>query len=157
MAMYQPGAKPSPTMTAEALYCRQILGQDFAAPHLRASLTESLAHIRGELPGSERPNLYYWYYASLALHHARLSDLDASQTWEDWNEAMKRELLALQVADGENAGSWSPSACIWGGYGGRVYTTALGAMCLEVYYRYAPNSNATDPWVAARPADETPR
>jgi hypothetical protein len=27
---------------------------------------------------------------------------------------------------------------MWGGYGGRVYTTSLAAMCLEVYYRYAP-------------------
>lgn len=154
MAMYQPGSKPSPTMTAEALYCRQILGHDLSSPLSRTALAESLAHIRQELPGSDRPNLYYWYYGSLALHHVRLVNLDASQTWEDWNEAMKRELLALQVTDGDNAGSWSPSACIWGGYGGRVYSTALGAMCLEVYYRYTPNPDASDPWVAARPADE---
>ena len=151
LAVYQPGGPPSPTMTAEALYCRQILGHDFSAPHLRASLAESLADVRRELPGSGRPNLYYWYYGSLALHHARLANLDASQTWEDWNEAMKRELLALQVTDGDHAGSWSPSACIWGGYGGRVYSTAIAAMCLEVYYRYTPNPLATDPWVAARP------
>ncbi|MEX2169979.1 MAG: squalene--hopene cyclase [Pirellulales bacterium] len=157
MAFYQPGGPPSPTMTVEALYCRQILGHDFSAPYLRASLAESLADVRRELPGSGRPNLYYWYYGSLALHHARLANLDASQTWEDWNEAMKRELLALQVTDGDHAGSWSPSACIWGGYGGRVYATAVAAMCLEVYYRYAPNALATDPWVAARPVEAPQR
>ena len=32
-------------------------------------------------------------------------------------------------------GSWDPIDP-WGGDGGRVYSTALLAMCLEVYYRY---------------------
>ena len=27
---------------------------------------------------------------------------------------------------------------VWGGYGGRVYTTAMATLCLEVYYRYLP-------------------
>jgi hypothetical protein len=152
-ASYLPRYKTSPSMTAEALYCRQVLGHDFSTSRSRASLAEALTEIRQEMPGTSRSNLYYWYYGSLALHHARLADLDASQTWEDWNEAMKRELIALQVADGNNSGSWSPSACIWGGYGGRVYSTAMGAMCLEVYYRYSYNPHATDPWVAARPED----
>ena len=35
------------------------------------------------------------------------------------------------------AGSWDP-ICIWGGYGGRVYSTAMSALCLEVYYRFLP-------------------
>ena len=44
-------------------------------------------------------------------------------------------LVNSQVSDGPEAGSWEPN-CVWGGYGGRVYSTAIAAMCLEVYYRY---------------------
>ena len=58
-------------------------------------------------------------------------------------------LLSKQVASGPDAGSWNTD-CLWGGYGGRVYTTAMSAMCLEVYYRYAPEPK-NDPWVATRP------
>ena len=32
-------------------------------------------------------------------------------------------------------GSWDPD-CAWGGVGGRVYSTAMVALCLEVYHRY---------------------
>jgi hypothetical protein len=38
---------------------------------------------------------------------------------------------------GPLAGSWDPDP-VWGGHGGRVYSTALAAMTLEVYYRHAP-------------------
>ena len=46
-------------------------------------------------------------------------------------------LVEGQDAGGPLAGSWTPDM-MWGGYGGRVYSTALSAMCLEVYYRYKP-------------------
>jgi hypothetical protein len=46
-------------------------------------------------------------------------------------------LLGSQRAEGDDAGSWDPND-VWGGHGGRVYTTAMGALCLEVYYRYLP-------------------
>ena len=39
--------------------------------------------------------------------------------------------------DGQAAGTWDPDPQ-WGGYGGRVYSTATAALCLEVYYRYLP-------------------
>jgi hypothetical protein len=57
--------------------------------------------------------------------------------WERWNAALRTALVDSQQFDGEHAGSWSPDT-IWGGYGGRVYTTAMGALCLEVYYRFLP-------------------
>mgnify|MGYP003344403264 FL=1 len=56
-------------------------------------------------------------------------------------------LLENQSHEGDTAGSWDPDRDRWGKAGGRVYTTALGALCLEVYYRYseALNSFGTAP------------
>jgi hypothetical protein len=87
-----------------------------------------------ELPSTRQINLYYWYYATLALHRAQHASPQAADAWRRWNEALTQTLLATQQEDG----SW-PATCVWGGYGGRVYTTSLAAMCLEVYYRYAPD------------------
>ena len=39
---------------------------------------------------------------------------------------------------GADRGSWDPAGFVYGRHGGRVYTTAMGALCLEVYYRYMP-------------------
>ncbi|MFP6612556.1 MAG: hypothetical protein VB835_09625 [Pirellulales bacterium] len=50
-----------------------------------------------------------------------------------------------------DAGSWDPKNAHWGGKGGRVYATALGALCLEVYYRY---SEALNSFGAAPDLDE---
>ena len=154
LAAYQPqGGHASPTMTAEALYCRQILG---IAPSQPAACAEAVAALATRLPtGSKqlktaRPaNLYYWYYATLALHHQRTAGHDAATAWDNWNGALKRSLLPIQVRTGRNAGSWTPTT-LWGGYGGRVYSTAMATMCLEVYYRYEGQQIGRDPWIAAR-------
>ena len=50
---------------------------------------------------------------------------------------MKETLLPIQSRKGSEAGSWEPNG-VWGGYGGRVYSTATAALNLEVYYRYLP-------------------
>ena len=42
-----------------------------------------------------------------------------------------------QRTDGHLAGSWDADT-VWGGYGGRIYSTAMATLCLEVYYRYLP-------------------
>jgi hypothetical protein len=75
--------------------------------------------------------MYYWYYATLALYQLQ------GEEWQRWNSALKSALLSAQIRQGEHAGSWDTSD-VWGGHGGRVYTTAMGALCLEVYYRYLP-------------------
>ena len=61
--------------------------------------------------------------------------------WLKWNEAVSTALVNGQVGSGEGSGSWDPDP-LWGGYGGRVFSTSLGAFCLEVYYRYLPLYNA---------------
>ncbi|MDA8745403.1 hypothetical protein N9N28_12275 [Rubripirellula amarantea] len=137
-------------MTAEAMYCRQILGK----PLTGAAQVEAFDALGAELPGEGLTNYYYWYYAALALHHAQDDSSAARHTWDRWNQRMKHELVGAQVTDGSNAGSWSPNT-VWGGYGGRVYTTAMAAMSLEVYYRYGSPAGGNSPWVASRPRGET--
>jgi hypothetical protein len=78
------------------------------------------------------------------------SDANAA-AWKTWNDAMSSVLVAKQSTNGEEAGSWEPE-CIWGGYGGRVYSTALSTLCLEVYYRYAPAGDAADATAATSSA-----
>jgi len=95
-------------------------------------------------------DFYYWYCASLALFQY---DGPSGPKWKAWNADMKRALVGNQNTDllGCKAGSWEP-VDRWGGEGGRVYGTAINALTLEVYYRYANVFGAADAGVAARPA-----
>jgi hypothetical protein len=76
-------------------------------------------------------DFYYWYYGTFAMFQM------GGDHWKIWNQHLKDTLLPLQRKDGAMEGSWDP---VGGGRipdGGRVFSTALGALCLEVYYRYA--------------------
>lgn len=125
LSRYQRGHRPSRTMTAESLVCRQFLAIDVPTSAER----EGFEFIGQERPGQGSPNLYYWYYGSLAQMQYR------SAGWQTWVKEMEATLIARQVKRGAHEGSWSPNTQ-WGGYGGRVYSTALAALCLEVFYRY---------------------
>jgi len=140
-ACYRPNEQVSHTMTAEALYCRQLLGMARDNP----ASNEAGDYLLGQLPGKGRRNLYYWYYGTLAMYQL------GGQHWEHWNQALQNSLVPVQVDGGPDAGSWTANS-VWGGYGGRIYSTAMSALCLEVYYRYLPLY--TDPMVepvASRP------
>ena len=125
LASYRPGRAKSRTMTAEALVCRHFLKT--SNPSLS---NEAVRYIRQEVPSPANRNFYYWYYASLAMHKV------GDGNWRAWNRSLQQALITTQSRGGKDDGSWSPQTR-WGGYGGRVYTTAMAAMCLEVYYRFA--------------------
>lgn len=127
LAAYRPGEAVSRPMTAEALACRQFLGLSADHPAGR----EAGDFILAELPGSAETNLYYWYYGTLATYNLQ------GRYWQRWNEALKKTLLRTQKSTPHLNGSWDPDT-VWGGYGGRVYSTALATLCLEVYYRFLP-------------------
>lgn len=129
LATYKPReGRPSATMTSEALACRLLLNYPLSLEAQR----EATALVISQRPGVSEDNVYFWYYATLALF--QLQD----ENWRVWNQAMKERLLQTQVpAYGEQPGSWAPDR-LWGGYGGRVYSTAMSCLCLEVYYRYLP-------------------
>jgi hypothetical protein len=155
LASYRPDGPASTSMTAEAFYCRLLLSDVAGRQADDAACEEATSNLLMSLPNEERMNLYYWYYATLALHHRHKQSLRAEDAWRTWNEAMAEVLVSAQISDGGNAGSWDTNT-LWGGYGGRIYTTAMAAMCLEVYYRYAPQ-DAPRAWTATRSGDEQSR
>ena len=58
------------------------------------------------------------------------------QDWKVWKEAMIKAVVDHQITEGCAKGSWDPEKDPWGDSGGRVYSTALCTLCLEVFYRY---------------------
>jgi hypothetical protein len=139
MGNYQAAEQATHSMTAEAMASRLLLG----FPVRTQAAAESQRMLLSQLPGQGQDNFYYWYYATLALYQLREVNSGAGGStesdfvWQQWNDALKKQLCSTQVSSGPDKGSWNPT-CIWGQYGGRVYTTALGCMSMEVYYRYLP-------------------
>ena len=127
LASYRPQEAPSRTMTAEAMLCWQFLGLSREHP----ACDEAAAYLLSSPPGAGQPDFYYWYYGTFVMYQFQ------GDAWQRWNTAVATQLVGLQKKEGPQAGSWDPDSA-WGGYGGRVYSTALGAMCLEVYYRFLP-------------------
>ena len=131
---YQPYDPVTPSMTAVGLLCRQYLGAD----PKDLNILESKRALLENLPNNEiGRDTYYWYYATLAMHN--FSDGD----WDKWNRVMRRVLIDSQDRNESVCaeGSWDPakpSADAWGPNGGRLMTTCLNTLTLEVYYRYLP-------------------
>lgn len=118
---------PSDSMTAEALFCKQILGITRTNP----ASAEAADYLIQRLPRPSAHNLYYWYYGTLAMYQY------GGAPWRQWNEALRDTLVAEQRVRGHLAGSWDPKSP-WGEYGGRIFSTAVSTLCLEVYYRFLP-------------------
>lgn len=127
LAGYRSNEAATAAMTAEALYCRQVLGM---AQDNRAT-QDAINMMMENLPHRTTFNFYYWYYGTLAMHQ------HGGPQWETWNAVVRDLLIAEQRSSGPLAGSWDPRD-IWGGYGGRMYSTAIATLSLEVYYRYLP-------------------
>ncbi|MFM9966464.1 MAG: hypothetical protein ACKV2Q_35250 [Planctomycetaceae bacterium] len=118
---------PTDSMTAEALFCKQMLRLSRSDP----ASTEGMTFIMQRLPRGSTHNLYFWYYGTLAMYQY------GGAPWREWNEALRETLIAEQRTRGHMAGSWDPKAP-WGAYGGRIFSTAVSTLCLEVYYRFLP-------------------
>jgi len=117
-------------MTAVGLLCRIFLGQELDdTPLLRRHadlLVRSLPEWDPEAYGCD---MYYWYYGTYAMYQL------GGTHWKRWERSMLDAVVRSQSRDGDEAGSWDPVGP-WGHVGGRVYSTALMTLCLEVYYRY---------------------
>jgi hypothetical protein len=126
LARYQPTEPVTPTMTAEAWVCRQFLGEGGPG----SASEEAARHLLRNPTDRGKTNLYYWYYATLAMYQ------HGGEHWTRWNRRTRDAIVELQRTSGHQAGSWDPDDSIYGLNGGRIYCTAMAALTLEVYYRY---------------------
>ena len=121
-----PGTK-WPAMIATGMFCRQL---DLVPPTDPMQM-ESAERLKMTPMKTRRPDYYYIYYATLALYQHQ------GPIWQDWNSSLKDILPELQEKTGPQEGSWDPSRGL-AGNGGRVTSTALATLSLEVYYRILP-------------------
>jgi hypothetical protein len=143
------GAAPGTSLTAVGLLCRYYTGWE----PTNAGYVEGVIGLMGRAPAgtTKKPratkpalDMYYYYYATQVVHFFEGDD------WKDWNEGpkaadntrkggMRDWLVSLQnKQDGANQGSWAPESGFIGGQCGRVGTTSLCLLTLEVYYRHLP-------------------
>jgi hypothetical protein len=95
-------------------------------------------------------DMYYYYYATQVVRFY------GGEEWKTWNEGPKGAdgkrqggladvLLRHQVRTPQNRGSWpagiDPNGLSFGPQCGRLGTTCMCLLTLEVYYRYAPESD----------------
>jgi len=127
LAGYQPGHGPTMAMTAELLFSRMLLADELTGE----AQEEASQFLTQHLPDSRRADFYGWYYGSLSLLQLQ------NDAWKKWNERTRETLIRMQKRGGKDDGCWE-SNVQWGDRGGRIFSTALGALTLEVYYRYLP-------------------
>jgi len=113
--------------TAVGLLCRMYLGWKKDNPGLQRGVAIL------DKAGPSKSDMYYNYYATQVCRHHE------GEVWERWNNRMRDWLVESQEKEGVKAGSWWMGG---GGHanerGGRLYTTAMATMMLEVYYRHLP-------------------
>lgn len=128
-----------PVEKSEALTAAALMGRVFTFDEREPDKnTEALWELQSNLLQKRLPewnerdgsiDLYYWYHGTYAMFQL------GGKPWKAWNTALKEALTTSQRQDGAAGGSWDPE-CAWGFVGGRVYSTALCALMLEVYFRY---------------------
>jgi len=130
------------SMTAAALLMRQFMG----VPRDDENVVKAADYLLKHQPRweaskatGEGANFYYWYYGTLCMFQM------GGDYWKQWNKEIQAALVPHQCKGGpldgseqDKDGSWDPVGDGGIPKGGRVFSTALGALTLEVYYRYLP-------------------
>ena len=97
-----------------------------AAPAFAETTAENWSKYRSR---REYPT-YAWYYGTLAMHQM------GGRYFREWNDRIKKIVPGTQDRGDCVDGSWP----VWAHdtVAGRLYTTAMGVLTLETYYRYLP-------------------
>jgi hypothetical protein len=119
----------SASLTAEGLAIRLHCGVD---PKKDEAFQKGVALVLKLPPVWNRKDgsidMYYWYWGTQALRRV------GGPAWKAWRKPLVGIVTKAQRRDGRLAGSFDP-VDPWGGYGGRIYSTAvmtIVAECIEI-------------------------
>ena len=131
---YTDNKNTSPTLSSVGLLCRYYV--DGWGP-VHPGMADGVDRLRKQwMPTETRFDMYYYYYATQIMH------FHEGDVWhKDWNPKMRDMLLKLQTSGKNNDkldGSWDPDKSMIGSSCGRLGTTCLPTLTLEVYYRHLP-------------------
>jgi hypothetical protein len=120
-------ADRSESLTAAALAARFGLGEAPTDLVLSKGVDLCMKILPKWAPAEGRIDYYYWYLGTQALHRV------GGSRWTTWQEALEQALLPNQARDRRECrfGSWD-AADPWKDVGGRVYSTAMNLLALEV-------------------------
>jgi hypothetical protein len=131
---YRNNKEGSLAMSYVGMFQKQFLGFPKNDPFLLAASELGVKELKKQFDSEKKTwkDEYSIYYGTLAAFQQQ------GAFWKVWNPVMQSTLLATQRegAPQDMGGSWDPSDRQIGSHGGRVMTTALMSLCLEVYYRY---------------------
>jgi hypothetical protein len=139
---YQNGEGPgSDAITAVGMLTHLLLLKDHTAPLLKTSgdhLAGQAEHYRDQVRNGIA-EFYTLYNATLAMYQA------GGENWNRWNTAVRDAVVANQTKGTAcDRGSWDPRGTFGGDRGGRIYSTALATLMLEVYYRFSREGEANE-------------
>jgi hypothetical protein len=135
---YLPNHGATATMTAVGMLCRQYAGINPRNP----ALLKGVDILKKAPPGTTK-NYYYEYYATQVMHHM------GGDAWAFWNFGPegKNGIRDTRIKDMDTGntpkrahqhGSWAPPGNGHPNDGGRIMSTSLSLLMLEVYYRHLP-------------------
>jgi hypothetical protein len=136
---YMPGQTLSDATTGVGMLVHQFILERPNSPLVReaAQYLAAEAERAGKNQAARRRSFaaanrdfYTWYNCTLAMFQA------GGEPWKRWNNVVRDLVVSSQRRDENCArGSWDPQGR-WSPEGGRIYSTALAVLTLEVYYRY---------------------
>ena len=125
-----PGGKETPTITAVGLLCRMYLG----TPRRNRALRKGISKLKKWLP-TRKPNTYYEYYATQVMYHLGGDD---SKFWNKGDGKKFKGMRGLLLERQDKDGSWNPADDPSAASGGRLTTTSLSLLTLEIYLGHLP-------------------
>ncbi len=122
---------PGTSLTAVGLLCRYY--ESGWGPN-NPGMAEGVKGLMTKPPRKAFFDMYYYYYATQVVHFYE------TDFWhKQWNPTMRDMLIELQAKkEGPAYGSWDADSAKIGQDCGRLGTTCMCLLTLEVYYRHLP-------------------